>query len=103
MAKMKSGHTGVFLREWHGESGKLSKIDTAINRSGYVFNSKTGRFFPVWALPKMYRFPIKQKYGPRIPDYLGDKGPIMDRVLAKADERMHKNINHELDYELSKL
>jgi hypothetical protein len=49
------------------------------------------------------RLPVKELFGPRIPDYLGDKGPIMQRVLVKADERLHKNIEHELNYEMSKL
>jgi hypothetical protein len=85
VAKMKSGHTGVFWRDWHGTRQPVNK---KIRYS---------------ALPKFMRLPIEQKYGPRIPDYLGDKGPIMQRVLVKAGERMHKNIEHELDYELSKL
>jgi hypothetical protein len=51
-----------------------------------------------------YRLPIEQRFGPRIPDYLGDKGgSAMANVLAKADDRMHKNLDKELNYELSKL
>lgn len=97
------GHEGVFWRKWHGSTGKLSKIDRQIGRSGYVFNSKTGRYFPVWALPKRYRLPIEERYGPSIPDYMGNKGPIQGIVLGKAGDRMHKNIDRELNYELSKL
>ena len=85
ISTMKSGHKGVFWRQWHG--GKRSpKKKIAYAR-----------------LPKMYRMPIEERFGPRIPDYLGDKGPVMGRLLAKTDERLHKNMASELNFELSKL
>lgn len=80
---MKSGHKGVFWREYHGAKGPVKKI-------------AYGR------LPKKYRLPMKQLFGPRIPDILGDD-PVMNAVLTKADDRMHKNLDKELNYELSKL
>lgn len=80
----KGEHTGVFWRKWQGARQPVKKIAYA-------------------KLPRFMRFPVEELYGPRIPDYLSEKGPIMDRVLQSADARLHKNINHELDYELSKL
>jgi len=103
IATIKSGHKGVYWRVYRSTRKKSGKIDTAIGRSGYVFNSKTGRYFPIWALPKAYRLPIKERFGPGITDYLGDKGPIMAKVLAEAVDRLHTNIEHELNFELSKL
>lgn len=80
---MKSGHKGVFWREYHGAKGPVKKISYG-------------------KLPIKYHLPIKQLFGPRIPDILGDD-PVMNVVLAKADDRMHKYMDKELNYELSKL
>ena len=80
---MKSGHKGVFWREYRGAKGPVKKIAYG-------------------KLPKKYRLPMKQLFGPRIPDILGDD-PVMNVVLAKADDRMHKYMEKELNYELSKL
>lgn len=85
IATMKSGHKGVFWREWHGHTKK------PINRN-----------IPYGKLPKIYRLPIAQRYGPRVPDILSNE-PVMAVVLDKAGDRMHKNIDKELNYELSKL
>ncbi len=103
IATMKSGHKGVFWREYHKKGQRLGKTEQRISRSGYIFNTKTGRYFPARALPREYRLPIHELFGPRVPDYLGDEGPVMDTVLAKAEDRLDKNIEHELNYELSKL
>lgn len=102
VATMKSGHKGVFWRKWHQRGGKLGKTDAAIARSGYVFNRKRGRYFPIANLPKAYRLPIEQRFGPRIPDILSNE-EVMAPVLAKADDRLTTNLEHELSYELSKL
>jgi hypothetical protein len=80
---LKSGHKGVFWRQWHGD--KRPKKPLAYG-----------------TLPKKFRLPIEQRFGPRIPDILSNQ-PVMATVLKKAEERLHKNIEHELSYELSKL
>lgn len=82
------GHEGVFWRKWHAGTGK----------SGKNMSKKAWKKFGLG-----YRLPIEQRFGPRIPDYLGDQGPAMANVLAKADDRMHKALDKELNYELSKL
>jgi len=87
------GHKGVFWREWHG-----TKTGMAVRQF-----LRGGKPIVYAKLPKKYRLPIKERFGPRIPDYLGDTGPIMGNVLKKADDFMHKNINDQLNYELSKL
>jgi len=88
IATMKSGHEGVFWRDWQWHNKPSAKLN---------------RFIPYARLPKIYRLPIQEGYAPRVPDYLGDKGPIMKTVLTKANERLHNNLEHELDFELSKL
>lgn len=85
IATMKSGHTGVFWRQWHQAVSK-----------------PTNKKIPYGKLPKRYRLPIAQRYGPRVPDILENQ-PVMSVVLTKAGDRMHKNIERELNYELSKL
>lgn len=79
------GHKGVFWRVWHERQRK-------------PFN----RNFPYGKLPKKYRLPIVQRYGPRVPDILSNE-PVMAAVLKKADDRMHANIERQINYELSKL
>lgn len=85
IATMKSGHKGVFWREWH------QAIRKPVNRN-----------IPYGKLPKKYRLPISQRYGPRVPDILSNE-PVMTAVLKKADDRMHTNIDRQINYELSKL
>jgi hypothetical protein len=82
IADLKSGHKGAFWREWHGQK-KQAKQN-----------------LPYGKLPRKYRLPIKQLYGPRVPDIMSND-PVMKIILAQADERLHKNLMHELEYELS--
>ncbi len=85
IATMKSGHKGVFWREWHAAERKPKDKRMAYSK-----------------LPKRYRLPIEQRFGPRVPDIL-ENMPVMNAVLSKADDRLHKNIEHELSFEVSKL
>ncbi|SEM79033.1 Prophage minor tail protein Z (GPZ) [Syntrophus gentianae] len=81
---LKEGHKGVFWRNWHGvKRTKSTKI-------------KYG------ALPKTYRLPMSERFGPRVPDILGNDS-VMGTVLKKASDRLHTNIESELNYELGKL
>jgi len=48
------------------------------------------------------RLPISELFTSRVPDILENE-PVMEEVLKKADNRLHANIEHELNYELSKL
>lgn len=82
---MRSGHKGVFWREWHAAERKPKN-----KRINY------GK------LPKSYRLPIRQRFGPRVPDILSNM-PVMDAVLKKAEDRLHANMDHELAFEVSKL
>jgi hypothetical protein len=99
---MKSGHRGLYWREWHGRAPKqLNKVDRAINRSGYIWSAKSNRYISIAWLPKAYRLPIEELYGPRVPDIMSND-PVMTAILAKAGDRLHKNLVHETEYELSK-
>jgi len=98
ITKIKRGQSQdqVYWRKYKGASVKQNKSEMAIGRSGYVFNRKTGRYFPVWALPRRYRFPIKALYGPRIQDHLSD--PQVMRTLEKmAGDRLTKNMKREVE------
>lgn len=83
--QLKSGHEGIFQREYH-----------ATPRRPYREN------FAYGVLPREYRLPMKEKYGPRAPDILSNQ-PVMSKVIKQAHERLHKNIEHEMKYEMSKL
>ena len=84
VAKMKSGHTGVFWRSnretWPRKSSPLSQYGI----------SENGRL--------VKRLGIFEKYGPRL-ENLYAKELADDGILQKfADERMKKNFEHNVDY-----
>jgi hypothetical protein len=87
VATLKSGHKGVFWREWH---------DKTASPAGKKRN------IPFAKLPKKYRLPMSERYGPGAPDIMSNT-PVMTAVLKKADDRLHKNILHELEFELSQM
>ena len=60
------------------------------------------RTFPYHHLPRNMRFPIEKMTGPRITDEYS-KEQILNVVAARAGEVYAKNLDHELDYELSQL
>ncbi len=102
MATMKSGHKGVFWRKYHeGAKVKMNKTEAAINRSGYVWSEKLKRYIAIAQLPKAYRLPMEERFGPRIPDIMGND-PVMQKILVQAGQRLKDNLDHETDYELSK-
>jgi hypothetical protein len=81
---MKAGHAGVFWRQWHAFK-------------------KPGSGPKAWArMPKRYRLPIHEIFTTSLPEAVGDDIP-MGKILADADVNMHKNIERELNYEMSKL
>ena len=83
--QLKSGHQGIFQREYHATPRQPV-------RPG----------FPYGKLPREYRLPMKEKFGPRAPDILSNQ-PVMSKVIKQAQERLHKNIEHEMKFEMSKL
>ncbi len=85
IAGMKSGHSGVFWREWH------------------QFKAPSRSKMPPWKkLPRKYRLKIHELFTTSIPEALGDRVP-MQEILKDAGENLHKNLDHEVNYELSKL
>lgn len=79
-------HTGVFQREWHGpkEPGSIN-----LKRR--------------WKkMPAKYRLPTHELFTTSLPEAVGDKMP-MDQILADAGDNLHKNLERELNYELSKM
>jgi hypothetical protein len=79
----KTGHKGVYWRK---------KQDS-------VKSFKPG--FPYASLPKKYRFPINELYGPSVADSLKNPG-VIDDILDKADDRLHKAYDSVLDDEMRK-
>ena len=85
IATVGAGHEGIFWRKWHGGTKKPVNPKMAYGK-----------------LPKKYRLPMEERYGPRVPDIMSNE-PVIKNILSKADERLHKNLVHETDYEFSKL
>lgn len=101
IAKMKSGHEGVFWRKYHEKGAKKNKMEIQANRAGFAWSEKLGRFIPMGMLPREYRLPMEERYGPRIPDIMSND-PVMNKILDQAGQRLKDNLDHETDYELSK-
>lgn len=88
IATMRSGHRGVFERRetiYQGKPWRKNVNYAALAKMGVIES-----------------LPIDQLYGPRITDEYA-KGPVLAVVQAKADEVYTKNLEHELDYELSRV
>jgi hypothetical protein len=85
ISTMKSGHAGVFWREWHKYRVPLKAKQ------------------PPWKkLPRKYRLKIHEIFTTSIPEAVGDLVP-MTEILADAEVNLHNNLERELNYELSKL
>ena len=92
IATMKSGHKGVFWRkEWGGKRGSV--------RPGRKFGPE---FTDYGSLPGKYRIPISERFSFAVPEVLGHP-PTIKAVLDLAGPRLKKNMEHALNYELSKL
>ena len=84
IATMRSGHKGVFSRE---------KPPYKTNKS---------KKLPWKRLSPKYRLPINEKFGPTIPDIM-KRDSVMNPILQKASNRLTKEIDSSLKFELSKL
>lgn len=102
LATMKSGHQGVFWRKWHEKGVSKSGFESQANRVGYFWSVKAQRFVPMALLPQSFRLPIKELFSSRVPDVLSDP-PVLDVVIAKANERLVTNLDREVNYELSRM
>lgn len=81
------GHKGVFVRTWtfeHSRKFGSKKSDRAWGR-----------------MPNKYRLPIKERFGPAVAEILG--GNTLKKVMDYTQDRLNKEINHEIEYELSKM
>jgi hypothetical protein len=76
IATMRSGHRGVFWREW----------DTY--RTQYRADFSYGRLKGT-----QYALPIRELYGPRISDIFDDP-EIMQPVMVSANERLQARLEH---------
>lgn len=102
--------TGISVKVLKSGSRTVLKhafYETANNAKGIFERIYTGPRKPVRkisyaALPKKYRYPVTLLTGPRIADIMG-KPTVLKKIEQQADERLHKNINQQLNYELSKL
>lgn len=84
IATMKSGKELVIWRKYSGPRKPWNK------RVSYA------------RLPKAYRLPVKGLTSLAIPDVMGYPS-TMDKILQLGGERLHKNLEDRLNYELSKL
>jgi len=87
IAKMKTGHEGVFWRKnVHG--WKRSNVRRPKNQYA--------------RMPKKFRLPMEELFSFAIPDVMGH-GPTMAEIMRLAGIRLKKEVDQALNYELSKL
>ena len=84
IAAMKSGHKGVFWRQWSGV------------RKPYNPRKAYGR------MPASYRLPITELKSLAVPEVLGHP-PTMAAVLKLAQPRLDKNMDDALNYYIGKV
>lgn len=84
ISRMKSGHLGVFKREYKG-----TPVGHPVKRNWFK-------------MPKSYRLPIRQLFGPQLLTIVQDN-KVMVPVMASSSERMEKAVRRQLDYEMSRL
>lgn len=84
IAEMSSGHRGVFWR--------TSRDFQAPKR--FPVGKKTTA---AARLPRKYKLPINQIFGPKVEDTLGALAVFTD-LTEKAQTRLHTNMEHETDY-----
>lgn len=98
-----------FTGTWQTKKGVSAKVKRATRKKviRHAFTNPVGGIKHAFLRKKVGgvrvgRYPIERLTGPRIQDIYANK-QVMARVLKKADARMSKNLNRELNYELSKL
>jgi len=90
IAKMRSGHEGVFWRE-ENIRGKKWRVGVKIKLPAP--SKATGL--------RKYQLPIRELYGPRIPDVFDD-ADIMTPILANASKRFDDRLKHHTDRLMAK-
>ncbi len=87
IAKMKSGHLGVFTRkkEYLG-TGR----PTGTPKSGYLYTQPG-----TWS--RRYRLPVEEMYGPRVEDVFSNDD-VMGKVIAGAEDRLQKTMEQQTEY-----
>jgi len=89
---MRTGHAGAFRREYSRRQGP-----------GTYKAATLGRRVPWKQLPKKYRFPITQLWGPTVKNLMADiEEPLLPKVGNLASERLATNMERQLDYFLSR-
>ena len=85
----------LFIRKYKGGVFvRLSAIGKNVTPGMSIRKDKSGKFLGKF---RDTRFPIKHKFGPRIPDIFSNQ-EVMEPILKKAQERLDKNFGHEVDF-----
>jgi hypothetical protein len=84
IATMPSGHKGIFSRE----------------KPPYRTDKSTK--LPWARFPRKFRLKIHEQWGPRVPDIM-ENAEVIKPILQKAWDRLLKELNHQIDFELNKL
>lgn len=81
------------------KSGGLKPLDG--NPKAFISTMKNSNHTGVWERVSQKRFPIKQLYGPSIPQMIKNED-IMSKVNKEASKTLQKRIDAEINYILQK-
>jgi len=103
--KVKKSGTRVRLKHafiWSRATKSGDEAKTAFQREWHEFKTFRSVFSPWKKFGPKYRLEIETLSGPRIEDEFA-KDRVIKSVEIEARGRVDTNLNHELDYELSRL
>ena len=87
---------------WNRPTKSGDEARTVFQREWHEWHSFRSRFSPWKKFGAKYRLPLETLNGPRIEDeYAKDR--VINNVQLEAKARLDANLEHELEYELSKL
>ncbi len=86
---------------WERTTRSGDSAETVMQRKWHAFQ-RPKRNISYGALPKRFKLPIQALSGPS-PESQMARPEIMQRLLQAAGDRLVKELDHELNYELSKL
>ncbi len=85
----------LFIRKYKGGVFiRLALIRDITSNPMSIRRDKSGKFLGKF---RDKRFPIKHRFGPRIPDIFSN-AEVMEPILKKAQERLDKNFGHEVEF-----
>lgn len=96
IARMKSGHLGIFERARIISESSLSPEDLIHYKAGALHSKKSRLVRPAGAKPRVARLPIQERFGVTPVSYLVNAPGVIEQEQAAAREILQKNVMSQL-------